>query len=235
MEQISTDDIVISVQGEEVSLWPSRLFPEKGKEEALDIIEHHAFSIFLAAGFFLPVTLVWAGIIPFGFRFQTMALVLGAMAAFCVIRRHSPADLGFRGKHLGKSLAWNGLLCLMGAMALYLLHKAGCERPRHPLLGIKAYLAYIFVLAPVQEIFFRGLFFAELDQTKMAERKGLVLILTSAVFAFLHVIYLYPPMIPVTFVAGMAWGFEYQKHRNIWGVILSHAVLGSLAMAYRII
>lgn len=235
MERISTENIILSEKGGSASLWQSLSFPAINKDQFLDFSEHYGFAVFLGAVFFLPVCLVFTGVIPFHYRFHTSAAVLAAMGAFCVIRRYSLNDLGFRVENIGKSMALNGLFCLLGSMALLLLHSAGYERPHHPSIGVLTYLAYVFILAPVQEIFFRGLLFAEFDQWKIAEKKWPVLFLTSSIFAFLHVIYLYPPMIPITFVAGLAWGLDFQRHRNIWGVMVSHAVLGSLAMVLRII
>ena len=236
MKQTSAEHIMMAQgYGERVSPWPYGFGSELKAGEAPCFSGVSGLAVLLAAIFFIPVTLVWTGIIPFSYRFHTSAAVLAAMAGFCAIRRYSLYDLGFRSAGFGKSMAWNGLFCLTGALGLYLIHKAGFHRPRDPFIGPQIYLAYIFILAPVQEIFFRGLLFAEFSRSKLSDKRWVVILLTSLAFSFLHVIYHHPPMIPVTFLAGLAWGLDYDRHRNIWGISLSHGFLGSLAMVLGII
>jgi membrane protease YdiL (CAAX protease family) len=48
----------------------------------------------------------------------------------------------------------------------------------------------------------------------------------------MHVFAVPQPLLPIflstTFIAGLAWGYAYDKHRNLIGPIASHLVLGTL-------
>ena len=179
--------------------------------------------------FYTPPTLIWLGIIPFKYRFQTLLCVLTGFLFYCTLRRFSMYELGFRKDNLITSVCWNLLFCIIGAFCLYATHKAGFLRPRHVPYLPYAYAAYIFLLGPVQEIVFRGVLFAEMKRIRILDDK-LILLVSSLSFCFLHIIYRHPPLLFIAFASGLAWSIIFAKWPNIWGIALSHSLLGALAM-----
>lgn len=88
--------------------------------------------------------------------------------------------------------------------------------------------AYLLLSVPLQEFLFRG-------YGQSVFRKSLPplmnALLIAALFSLLHV-FTNAPYTPIlmaaTFIAGLAWGFAYEKERNLLGPIVSHAILGSV-------
>jgi uncharacterized protein len=187
------------------------------------------FLILLLITFYVPTTLIWLGIIPFTYRFFTLFLVLLGFVSYCVLKRYSFYELGFRTDNLSGSLRWNILFCAIGAVGLYMTSKAGILRPKSTQYLPCIYAFYIFFLGPVQEIFFRGILFAEMKRNQILDIRFVLLISTLS-FCFLHIIYRHPPMLIITLISGLAWGIIFIRRPNIWGISLSHSLLGALAM-----
>ena len=176
-----------------------------------------AFSILclLLCMLYTPPTLIWLGIIPFKYRFHALSCVLTGFLIYCILRRFSLYELGFRKDNLSTSVCWNLLLCIIGAAGLYATHKAGLLRPRDVPYLPYAYAAYIFLLGPVQEIVFRGILFAEMRRIRILDN-GWILLVSSLSFCFLHIIYRHPPLLIIAFASGMAWSLIFSKWPNIW-------------------
>ena len=101
--------------------------------------------------------------------------------------------------------------------------------PRQSGYPLTAFLFYLLFLGPVQEVIFRGILFAEMRKSGIVEGKWLVLISTCT-FCFLHIIYNNPSVLLLTLVSGLVWGVLFLRWPSIWGVSLSHSLLGALAM-----
>ena len=90
------------------------------------------------------------------------------------------------------------------------------------------YAPYFFISVPVQEFIFRG-YIQELLRG-LLPRIPMVLTV-SIIFSLVHYFtdtgYLYI-LILVTLAAGFAWGYAYEKERNLIGPTLSHMILGVL-------
>jgi uncharacterized protein len=187
------------------------------------------FFLFIFSIFYVPAILIWTQILPFEYRFHSFFFVLVCFLFYCSRRRYSFHELGFRTDNLGTSLRWNLLFCILGGAGLCLTHKIGYLHSTNATSLPHVYAVYIFFLGPVQEVIFRGILFAEMQRLRTINRKWILLISTLS-FCFLHIIYRYPPLLIITFISGLAWGIIYMKWRNIWGIALSHSVLGALAM-----
>lgn len=185
---------------------------------------------FLCLGYYLPIYLVWSGVIPFAYRYHVLIGMTAIMAVYALVRRHSWRDLGFRRDTLPTSLAWNIGLSVILAAALLVLYFAGLIRqPTIPNWNL-FFIFYIFVSSPAQEFLFRSMVFAEMRAAGI--RSGLVQVLLSAVtFCSLHVIYHDALTLGVTLFIGLIWGFIYYRAPNFFGVTLSHAVLGVISIA----
>lgn len=187
------------------------------------------FILFIFSMFYVPAILIWTQILPYEYRFYTFSFVLVCFLFYCGRRRYSFRELGFRMDNLRNSLRWNLLFCALGAAGLYMTYKIGYLRPKHANTLPYVYAVYIFFLGPVQEVIFRGILFAEMKRIRIFNQKW-ILIISTLSFCFLHIIYRYPPLLIITFMSGLVWGIIFMKWRNIWGIALSHSVLGALAM-----
>ena len=193
-----------------------------------------AFAVFLFASLYLPVTLLWTGIIPFRYRFAvTFCAIVGAIS-YAGVRRLNWSALGFRRDNLKRSLLWNLGVSLLFLTILYYLHSMGLivksTAPLWPLF----FIFYILVLSPAQEFFFRSVLFAELREIRPGA-PWLIVLISSLSFCFLHVIYRSPLMLLITLLMGIVWGVIYYRYPNFWGVAFSHAILGTAAFAIGLI
>lgn len=187
------------------------------------------FAALMVLAFYVPVVLIWLGVIPFRFRFHASIILLAVFIIFSFLRRHGFKELGFRYDNLKESVFCNLLFCLAGSVGLYLTYKAGYLRSRNDHLLPYIYFIYIVFLSPVQEIVFRGILFAELKKIRIYDSRWIIIISTFS-FCFLHLIYRHPPMLFITFVSGLVWSLIYTKWPNVWGVSISHSLLGALAI-----
>jgi uncharacterized protein len=178
-----------------------------------------------------PVALIWLKIIPFEYRFYAFFCVLAGFISYCFLRRYSLHELGFRTDNFNSSLRWNLLFCIVGTICLYGTYKAGLLRPKNStsLPDAYIYIFYILFLGPAQEVVFRGIFFAEMKRAQILDNKWVLLVSTLS-FCFLHIIYRHPPLLIIALISGLVWGIIYTKWPNIWGVALSHSLLGALAI-----
>ena len=198
-------------------------------EQAPNQIGVFKFLLSLLLAFFAPSVLIWAEIIPFAYRFYALFSVLAVFSMYCLRRRYSWYELGFRTDNLRSSLTWNLLFCAIGAVGLYTTQKAGILRPDTPTYLPSMYVFYILFLGPIQEVIFRGILFAEMKRIQIVDHRWMVLVSTVS-FCFLHIIYNHPPLLLITFACGLTWGIIFAKRPNIWGISLSHSLLGALAM-----
>jgi membrane protease YdiL (CAAX protease family) len=178
---------------------------------------------------YVPVLLIWSGLIPFACRFQVLAAVLLVLVALGLHRGFDRRELGFTLAHSRRAIGWNLLFLAVGAVALCALARSGWTMPRQSDYSLTAFLFYLLFLGPVQEVIFRGILFAEMRKCGIVEGKWLVLISTCT-FCFLHIIYNNPSVLLLTLVSGFVWGVIFLRWPSIWGVSLSHSLLGALAM-----
>jgi uncharacterized protein len=187
------------------------------------------FFLLLLINCYLPILLIWSGVIPFAYRFYVLAVVLTSFLVFGLRQGYRFRDLGYTLDKFGDALRWNLLVCAFGGIGLYLTYRTGVFMPREYSYSLACFLFYIFILAPVQELIFRGILFAEMKRCQIVDPKAILLISTTT-FSFLHIIYNHPPLLLITFISGFIWGMSYLRWPSLWGVSLSHSLLGALAM-----
>lgn len=141
----------------------------------------------------------------------------------------SIAKMGFTREKLFQTLVLN-LLIIAAATAVIvaLASPRMLLAPKMP-RSIWFPLFYIFLSCPSQELLYRGLLFPLMERSGIRNAALLVIISASA-YSFLHILFGKPLIVPLTFTIGIAWGIIYWRVRNIWGLILSHAVLGLLSI-----
>ena len=187
------------------------------------------FLLLLLVNCYLPILLIWCGIIPFSYRFHVLAAVLCSFVLFGLYRGYGLSELGLTLKHSRHSIRANVLFCAAGGLGLYLAFLGGIQMPREHSYSLTCFVLYIVFLAPVQEFIFRGILFAEMKRCRMADPRIMLLVSTVS-FSFLHIIYDYPPLLLITFISGLAWGMMYLRWPSLLGISMSHALLGAFAM-----
>jgi len=189
---------------------------------------------FMIMVFFFPVSLIRLGIIPFADRFRVSAIILTSWLVYTIWRKHGWKDLGFRCDNLKGSLFWNSIFCAAGGAVMLLSYLAGYIHISLAAMMPTTYLLYVFFFAPVQELVFRGILFADMKKRNVSDYRWLIAVSTIS-FCYLHIIYKHPAILGVTLISGLVWSTIYNRYPNIWGVSISHAVLGSLAIVFGLI
>ena len=145
----------------------------------------------------------------------------------------SAKELGFRKDNLKKSLIANSLLSLVFIgliLGLFFYNPFATFRQPHLPTWDWYYFRYVLLYCPAQEFIYRSLVFAKLRRNGI--KKATPLILISAVtFSLIHTPFLNGFTLFLTLIAGLAWGYIYNKYPNFWGTALSHAILGTLTIA----
>jgi membrane protease YdiL (CAAX protease family) len=189
---------------------------------------------FLAILYYLPITLVWVGVIPFSFRFPLLVIMTALVGAYALARKRSLRELGLRIDNLIPSLLVNALLSLGLVAALFLLDRVGAIRePTVPQWSL-FFAFYVLVSSPCQEFLFRSAVFAEMTAAGVGGAFAQIA-LSTVTYGYLHVIYNDGLTLGITLAMGIAWGLIYRRYPNLLGVALSHAVLGVISISLGLI
>jgi len=84
------------------------------------------------------------------------------------------------------------------------------------------------VSSPIQEFLYRGFLFAIFKRAKFPT--WLQIILSTLLYSFVHLIYRDIPTLVFTLIIGMIWGWNYAKFLNLYSIIISHSLLGAIAI-----
>jgi membrane protease YdiL (CAAX protease family) len=187
------------------------------------------FSGFILFAFYTPVTLIWLNVIPFRYRFFLAFIVMAVTIPYILKRGFNWSELGFRRDTLKGSLKWNLGVSSFFLVLVYGFYYAGWIEPAQVRLWPIFLIAYVLVLTPVQEFFFRSILFAEMEKVRVRTPLPIIA-LSSLSYGFLHVIYQKPAMLVATLLMGVVWGCIYYKYPNFWGVTISHALVGAVAI-----
>ncbi|MHC5857256.1 lysostaphin resistance A-like protein [Nostoc sp.] len=90
------------------------------------------------------------------------------------------------------------------------------------------YVLFVGASSPVQEFLYRGFLFSIFSKAKLA--KWLQILLSSLLYSFVHLIYRDLSTLVFTFIVGLLWGYYYAKLGNLYSIIVSHSVLGAIAI-----
>lgn len=155
------------------------------------------------------------------------------------MRSRNWTAIGLTKLNINKALLWGVVAGIGWGVYTYLIFNR--DGPLPPLWGIQIAIAFpvwLLFLSPFQELFFRGWFQPRI-QTITGKRAGLLL--TALAFTVWH---FFPPFestptasLPLssvtgiisTFMAGMLFGYLYQRTQNIIAPWLAHA-LGGIAL-----
>lgn len=177
-----------------------------------------------------PVALLATGIIPFAWRFGVLiAMTLLAAAIAAASRRHTVRGLGLGLPRAGQLLRW----ALVPSAILIAAIALGALPAHHAVSGpasgrIAFYVFFVCVSAPAQEFLYRGFLFAELGQIRLPP--AAMVLVSAALFGFMHIIYRDRNTVLLTLAAGLVWAMVFQMTRRVSITAVSHAVLGVAAI-----
>jgi membrane protease YdiL (CAAX protease family) len=86
-------------------------------------------------------------------------------------------------------------------------------------------LSYVFISIPIQEFLFRGVYIPRLEKLPFGSQ--FAILWSSIVFGYSHTIFVNKWFALGAFVFGLPLAINFAKNRNIWALILSHALLGA--------
>ena len=152
--------------------------------------------------------------------------VTGALVAYAVLvlarRGERPRDFGLAAPRPGPSLpaivftalaAAGLILCGLATGGDLWRPEMAILLPLYPLWGI------------VQQLIFQGVLHRRL--LALVGPRWLAALLTAGCFAAVHAGD--AKLVALTFIAGLAWSFLFQRYPNVWVLGLSHGVLAALA------
>lgn len=170
----------------------------------------------------LPLAILF-GFIDFDHKFY--ALTIGGMITYAVFRvaGASNSSLGITLVDWRRAMLRVAPLTILLVAAAVALYAVDYSRT-NPTEDWLFFLFYIFISCPIQEFLYRGAL------TRFGEEIRLppwgVTLLTSALYGFVHIIYLDIFTVVATFLIGLYWWWAYSGARSLVGVSVSHAVLG---------
>lgn len=92
-------------------------------------------------------------------------------------------------------------------------------------------LAYVLLVVPLQELFARGLLQGLLERFIASEHKtALAILISNLIFGVFH-LYLSVAAAVATVVLGLALGWIYARTRNLIGVCVAHAIIGTWVLS----
>lgn len=179
----------------------------------------------------LPISIL-LGLISFNYKFY--ALTIGAVVVYVVFRTlgFTNSDLGITIKSTKKSIIYVLPLTIVLAIAGIVIWMCGYSRIT-PNEQWSFFLFYIFISSPVQEFLYRGALDAALDKYKLPYIARMII--STTLYSFVHIIYRDWITLLLTFAIGLIWFFCYQKTKNLFGVSISHAVLGFVTIVAGVI
>jgi len=175
-----------------------------------------------------PVFLILTGLVPFEYRFYVLKVATILIVLYSLSTSIGLSKLGFSKKNLWPSIKHILPITLIFALPIIFALILGWTRIDNSKISWSFYLFFIFISSPSQEILYRGYLFHLLGKAGL--NKSRLVILSSILYSFVHLIYLDIATLIITFIIGIFWGINYQEYRNIYGVILSHSILGAMAI-----
>lgn len=179
-------------------------------------------------GYILPVLLVYLQLVPFSWRFYLLLLAAIAILIITKLYKFSPVELGFTTQNLKPSLNTIALPTLASGLLMVMYYTINGPRLDNSAYPWAFYVFFVIISSPIQEFLYRGFLFGIFTRAKLAT--WLQILLSTLLYSYVHLIYRDIPTLVFTLVIGLYWGYHYAKYRNIYSVILSHSLLGAIAI-----
>jgi uncharacterized protein len=188
------------------------------------------FAALLFVAFYLPPLLITFGLIPFAYRFVVLVAMAAALAVLALQQGIPVRELGLRADNLRPALVANAVLSLVVGSGLLGVWWLGLMRQPRAVDWSWFAPFYVLVSCPAQEFLCRGFLFAEMRRHGITGAGGQIAI-SAFTYAFLHIVYNDWLAFLAPLAIGVVWGAIYRRHPNLWGVVVSHAILGLIAIA----
>ncbi len=191
---------------------------------------HIAGTVVLAFGlWYFSFVLPWGN---FWVKMAVSASLLAAISLATMDPARRREELAVTPRHIltgaASAVGLYFVFRLGGWLLPMLLRSAGSEIPsvyaygHGTSLGLISFLL-LFVTGPAEEVYWRGFL-----QHHLARRSGPVpgLLLSTAIYAIVHIWTFNVSLILAAFVAGLAWGLLYMTQKSLVPSIISHSLWG---------
>lgn len=193
------------------------------------------FAVFLALFYVIPYLVIWIMEWDMLYRHIVAGVTIAVLVLYAIRYRRNWRKMGFRMDTLTPAFLWFGVLTLFLTILMLIAdHYHWVRISAYPLQQNWHLLLYFFIIAPFQELVYRGLLFLEMKRMGILNPFVQVLI-SAALFSFEHIHYHDWVTVGLTLVAGLIWGWVYLRHPNWLAVTLSHGILGSVALLTHIV
>ena len=169
-------------------------------------------------------------IFPHLFKYKFYILVTFGILIYFWLRKNniSNEDLGITNRNITNSLISNLPIIIISISIITLMKFLNINK-FVPSETIFFYLFYIFISCPIQEFLYRS-FYGYFDDGKYN-----IMLLSSSMYAFVHIIYKDILTVILTFIIGLIWYNLYRKDKNLLGVSISHCIIGMITILLGII
>ena len=169
-------------------------------------------------------------IFPVLFQYKFYILTILGLLIYFILRKFGikNEELGIKRENIVNSILNNLPICVVSIIIIFLIKILGFDKFT-PNETMYFYVFYIFVSCPLQEFLYRGIF------GYFDNGKNYILFLSSFMYSFVHIIYKDIITIILTFIIGIIWFWVYRKDKNLFGVSLSHCIVGILTICLGII
>jgi uncharacterized protein len=190
--------------------------------------EQQKVILIVGLAYILPVLLIYLKLVPFSWRFYILILAAVAILAIARLYRFSTVELGFTKQNLRSSLSAIAPPTLASVVLMCIYYMLQGSRIDNSAYTWPFYLFFVAVSSPLQEFLYRGFLFGIFSRAKLAI--WLQILLSTLLYSFVHLIYQDVPTLLSTFIFGLFWGCHYAKFRNLHSIIISHSLLGAIAI-----
>ena len=189
------------------------------------------FLIILIFYVFLPI-IIFCNVILFKYKFYILTIA-GLLIYFILkIGKISNDKLGIRKENMLKSIKRNLPIIIILIMSVVVFKILNFDK-YIPNESILFYLFYIFISCPIQEFLYRGVF--GYFENNLIKNKFIISILSSFCYSFVHIIYRDFITCLLTFIFGIILYLLYRKDYNLFGVSITHIIIGILTIYLGII
>ncbi|QLE59836.1 CPBP family intramembrane glutamic endopeptidase [Nostoc sp. TCL26-01] len=195
---------------------------------AASVNEKNKAILIIGLLYIFPVVLLLIRYIPFTYRFILLGIVTTLVILSAIFKNVNLQQLGFSYNNLEPALR-DILPTTLGFIILIILF---CflkgTRVDNSDLQWYFYLLFILLSAPFQEFLYRGYLYHLFSQAGFSQY---FLVVSSILYSFGHAIYWDLATLVFTLIIGFVWGYHYTRFRNLYSVILSHILLGVVAIS----
>ncbi|WP_016949342.1 CPBP family intramembrane glutamic endopeptidase [Anabaena sp. PCC 7108] len=184
--------------------------------------------LIVGLAYILPVFLIYVGLVPFSWRFYLLILAAVAILATARLYRFSTVELGITKQNFGSSLSAIALPTLASALLMLIYYMMQGARIDNSAYRWSFYIFFVAVSSPLQEFLYRGFLFGIFSRAKLAI--WLQILLSTLLYSLVHLIYQDITTLLSTLILGLFWGYDYAKYRNLYSIIISHSILGAIAI-----